>query len=116
MADAFDLDMRAISAVLDDDDYVLHSLMCDVEGGDNRKRRRNGWQRLQPHLGDPGAGKYLSRFRGPYWLSVIWKDIINDDTYVLGSYAAKEWEKDYMLPRKWFDKPPTRCLVTARSR
>ena len=49
MADAFDLDMRAISAVLDDDDYVLHSLMCDVEGGDNRKRRRNGWQRLQPH-------------------------------------------------------------------
>ena len=72
MADAFDLDMRAISAVLDDDDYVLHSLMCDVEGGDNRKRRRNGWQRQpgtapaieQPSALAPGSRSRATASRG----------------------------------------------------
>ena len=79
---SFDLDMRAISAVLEDDDEALQSFCHHFQQDDGRKRRRGGWGKLVFHLGDPASTQYLQRSKGKYWLSPIWKDLENDETYV----------------------------------
>ena len=90
----------ATAACLDSD--ALESLLEDIidDNDDGRFRRKGGYMKgCTPRYGVANATSYLDRFRYRYWESEIWADIEDDRSYELSSVIAKDWRRDYLLPR-----------------
>jgi hypothetical protein len=95
----------ATAACLDSD--ALESLLEDIidDNDDGRFRRKGGYMKgCTPRYGVANATSYLDRFRYRYWESEIWADIEDDRSYELSSVIAKDWRRDYLLPRAEFDR------------